>query len=67
MPDEVLQRYENKGATRVEFDEDELEMLGVRAIKGNFAEISDSAHVKHVVRHHPQKLAQMIFRIAAKL
>ena len=67
VPDEVLQRYENKGATRVTFDEDELEMLGVRAIKGNFAEISDSAMVKHVVRHHPQKLAQMIFRIAAKL
>lgn len=67
VPDEVLQRYENKGATRVTFDEDELEMLGVRAIKGNFAEISDSAAVKHVVRHHPQKLAQMIFRIAAKL
>ncbi len=67
VPDEVLQRYENKGATRVTFDEDELEMLGVRAIKGNFAEISDSAAVKHVVRHHPQKLAQMIFRVAAKL
>ena len=67
VPDEVLQRYENKGATRVSFDEDELEMLGVRAIKGNFAEISDSASVKHVVRHHPQKLAQMIFRIAGKL
>ena len=67
VPDEVLLRYENKGATRVTFDEDELEMLGVRAIKGNFAEISDSAAVKHVVRHHPQKLAQMIFRIAAKL
>lgn len=64
---EVLGRYQNKGAASVIYNVRELEMLGVRVIKGNFIEISDAPSAKHVVRHHPQKLAQMVFRIVAKL
>ena len=67
VPEEILERYRSKGADFVEFDENALEMLGVRAVKGNFTQISDSPAVKHVVRHDPRKLAQMLFRIIAKL
>jgi uncharacterized cofD-like protein len=67
VPAEILERYHKTGADRVAFNADELEMLGVRAIKGNFMEITDRAGAKHVVGHNPQKLAQTIFRIAGKM
>jgi uncharacterized cofD-like protein len=67
VPAEILERYHKTGADRVEFDTNELEMLGVRAVKGNFMEITDRASAKHVVGHNPQKLAQTIFRIAGKV
>ena len=67
VPQEILSRYQSRGADRVVFNADELEMLGVRAIKGNFMEITDRAGTKHVVGHNPQKLAQTIFRVAEKL
>lgn len=67
VPMEILERYHKTGADSVAFNADELEMLGVRAIKGNFMEITDRASSKHVVGHNPQKLAQTIFRIAGKM
>lgn len=67
VSEEVLGRYQNKGAAPVHYNTRELEMLGVRVIKGSFIEISDAPNAKHVVRHHSQKLAQMVFRIVAKL
>jgi uncharacterized cofD-like protein len=67
VPDDVLERYHAVGADMVPVNEDELEMLGVRTVKVNFVEITDSQNFKHVVRHNPQKLAQAIFRVVAKL
>jgi uncharacterized cofD-like protein len=67
VPSEVLARYRNTGADIVAITENELEMLGVRTVKVNFIEITDSQNFKHVVRHDPAKLAQAIFRVAAKL
>lgn len=67
VSEDVLGRYQNKGAEPVSYNIRELEILGVRAIKGNFIEISNAPDTKHVVRHHPQRLAQMILRIVAKL
>ena len=61
IPDEVLERYRKTGADRVEADIAAIEMLGVRPMQGNFVDITN------VVRHNPQKLAQAIFRIVAKL
>jgi uncharacterized cofD-like protein len=61
IPEEVLERYRKTGADYVEADVAAVEMLGVRPIQGNFADVTD------VVRHNPQKLAQAIFRIVAKL
>jgi uncharacterized cofD-like protein len=67
VPAEILERYHKTGAGRVVFNADELEMLGVRPVKGNLVEITDRAGAKHVVGHNPQKLAQTIFRIAGKV
>ncbi len=67
VPADILERYHKTGADSVAFNADELEMLGVRAIKGNFLEVTDRASAKHVVGHNPQKLAQTIFRIAGKM
>lgn len=61
VPPEVLARYEAKGAKFIQPDETEIEMLGVRPIHGPFIDVSN------VVRHNPQKLAQAIFRIVARL
>jgi uncharacterized cofD-like protein len=61
VPPEVLERYESKGAKFIQPEETEIEMLGVRPIHGPFIDVSN------VVRHNPQKLAQAIFRIAARL
>ncbi|RYG70701.1 YvcK family protein, partial [bacterium] len=61
VPPEILQRYEAKGAKFIQPEETEIEMLGVRPIHGPFIDVSN------VVRHNPQKLAQAIFRIAARL
>ncbi len=61
IPDDVLSRYRKTGADWVEPDTAAIEMLGVRPIQGNFVDITN------VVRHNPQKLAQAIFRIMAKL
>jgi uncharacterized cofD-like protein len=61
IPEEVLERYRKTRADYVEADLAAIEMLGVRPIQGNFADVTD------VVRHNPQKLAQAIFRIVAKL
>ena len=61
VPAEALERYKESGASPVEVDETELELLGVRPIHGPFLDVSN------VVRHHPGKLATAIFRIAARL
>ncbi len=61
IPDDVLSRYQRTGADWVEPDVAAIEMLGVRPIQGNFVDITN------VVRHNPQKLAQAVFRIVAKL
>ncbi|HEX9997158.1 MAG TPA: gluconeogenesis factor YvcK family protein [Abditibacterium sp.] len=61
VPDEVLARYEAKGAKFIAPEETEIEMLGVRPIHGPFIDVSN------VVRHNPQRLATAIFRIAARL
>jgi uncharacterized cofD-like protein len=67
VPGEVLARYQGTGADVVAINENELEMLGVRTVKANFIEITDSQNYKHVVRHDPRKLAHAIFRVVAKL
>lgn len=61
IPEDVLARYQKTGADWVEPDVASIEMLGVRPIQGNFVDITN------VVRHNPQKLAQAIFRIMARL
>jgi uncharacterized cofD-like protein len=61
IPEEVLERYQKTGANWVEPDTAAIEMLGVRPMQGNFVDITN------VVRHNPQKLAQAIFRIMARL
>ena len=58
---EVLAKYESKGARYIEPEEAEIEMLDVRAIHGQFIDVSN------VVRHSPHKLAAAIFRIAARI
>lgn len=67
VPDAVLARYQNVGASLVETNEDELEMLNVRTVKANFIEIAAAQNIKHVVRHDSKKLAHAIFRVVAKL
>jgi len=59
--EDVLEKYRAAGAEYVTPDEEAIEILGVRPLHGNF--IDDT----NLVRHHPQKLATAIFRIAAKL
>lgn len=61
VPDEVLARYELKGAKYIAPEEAEIEMFGVRPIHGPFIDVSN------VVRHNPQKLSAAIFRIAARI
>jgi uncharacterized cofD-like protein len=61
VADEVLERYRQTGAEYVEPDEDAIEMMGVRALHGNFLDVTN------LVRHHPQKLASTIFRVVARL
>ena len=58
---ELLAKYEAVGAQYVEPDEDNIEMLGVRPIHGNF--IDDS----NLVRHNAPKLASRIFKIITKM
>lgn len=67
VPSEVLSRYQSKGADVVSVDENELEMFNVRAVTANFVEITNAPNIKHVVRHDPERLAQAIVKIAAKL
>jgi len=61
IPEEVLDRYRKAGADWVEPDADAIEMMGIRAIQGNFIDVTN------LVRHNPKKLAQAVFRIVAKL
>jgi uncharacterized cofD-like protein len=61
IPEEVLDRYRKAGADWVEPDADAIEMMGIRAVQGNFIDVTN------LVRHNPKKLAQAVFRIVAKL
>ncbi len=61
IPEDVLGRYRKVGADQVQADADAIEMLGIRAIQGNFVDVTN------LVRHNPKKLAHAIFRIVAKL
>ena len=56
----VLARYQESGAEYVEPDENAIAMLGVQPRHGNFIDATN------LVRHNPPKLADAIFKIAAK-
>jgi len=55
---ELINKYKKEGATQVELDKEELKRLGVKAIE------ADLLHEKGYIRHNPDKLAQLILKIA---
>ena len=57
VPPSLRARYRQEGAAPVEADVAEVEKLGIKAV------IENLIHPNQVVRHHPDKLAQVVMRL----
>ncbi|MBQ3455733.1 MAG: uridine diphosphate-N-acetylglucosamine-binding protein YvcK [Synergistaceae bacterium] len=70
IPEDVTERYAEEGATPLYLDAEQRKIIrnmGCECVEDDIMSVYDSAKEKRVLRHDPQKLASVIFRIIRRI
>ena len=70
IPEDIVDRYALEGATPLYLDEEQrkiIRSMSCECVEADIMSVYDSAKEKRVLRHDPQKLASVIFRIIRRI
>ena len=70
IPEDITERYAEEGATPLYLDAEQRKIIrnmGCECVEDDIMSVYDSAKEKRVLRHDPQKLASVIFRIIRRI
>ncbi|MBQ6001901.1 MAG: uridine diphosphate-N-acetylglucosamine-binding protein YvcK [Synergistaceae bacterium] len=70
IPEDVTERYAEEGATPLYLEAEQRKIIrnmGCECVEDDIMSVYDSAKEKRVLRHDPQKLASVIFRIIRRI